>query len=284
MSVQNRRFSRDVLVRTAAVSSSLVDLLVRLDAPLGSRTLQYVRRRLEHYGIDTSHFTDESLPPGERRSYTKERLSEAAANTHSIREMFEYMGYTPSESPYDYVRRKLDRLGIDTSHFTGGRRHRPLVTSLEDLRPALAESRSLAQALKRLGLADNGATRTCLKRAIDEYGLSTSHFTGRAHSRGAPSPHRKKAADILRRLEPGTPRTRTSHLRRALDDLQVVRKCSACGIGDTWQGKRLVLEIDHINGDRLDNRHANLRYLCPNCHSLTATWCRNRHRSEAVED
>ncbi|MGI5528329.1 HNH endonuclease signature motif containing protein [Streptomyces syringium] len=50
------------------------------------------------------------------------------------------------------------------------------------------------------------------------------------------------------------------------------RVCSACGIGETWQGKRLVLEIDHINGDRLDNRADNLRYLCPSCHSQTRTF------------
>ncbi|MFE2308005.1 hypothetical protein [Streptomyces sp. NPDC059411] len=32
--------------------------------------------------------------------------------------------------------------------------------------------------------------------------------------------------------------------------------------------------MDHASGDRLDNRRENLRYLCPNCHSLTDTWRR----------
>ena len=36
--------------------------------------------------------------------------------------------------------------------------------------------------------------------------------------------------------------------------------------------KRLVLELDHINGISNDNRIGNLRLLCPNCHSQTKTY------------
>jgi 5-methylcytosine-specific restriction endonuclease McrA len=32
------------------------------------------------------------------------------------------------------------------------------------------------------------------------------------------------------------------------------------------------LELDHINGRRDDNRLANLRILCPNCHAQTDTY------------
>lgn len=35
----------------------------------------------------------------------------------------------------------------------------------------------------------------------------------------------------------------------------------------------IPLEIDHINGIHNDNRIENLRFLCPNCHSLTPTYC-----------
>ena len=47
--------------------------------------------------------------------------------------------------------------------------------------------------------------------------------------------------------------------------------CNKCGI-DTWLGETLVLDLDHINGNNKDNRLANLRYLCPNCHSQTDTF------------
>jgi predicted HNH restriction endonuclease len=36
------------------------------------------------------------------------------------------------------------------------------------------------------------------------------------------------------------------------------------------------LEIDHINGDIVDNRSENLRFLCPNCHATTPTYCRKK--------
>lgn len=48
-------------------------------------------------------------------------------------------------------------------------------------------------------------------------------------------------------------------------------KCVKCGI-DRWQGETIVLDLDHINGDNLDNRLENLRFLCPNCHSQTDTY------------
>ena len=34
-----------------------------------------------------------------------------------------------------------------------------------------------------------------------------------------------------------------------------------------WNGKPLKLILDHKNGNNSDDRHENLRFLCPNCNS-----------------
>ncbi|MFF8829802.1 HNH endonuclease [Streptomyces sp. NPDC015131] len=274
------RYPRDLLTRTAAVSSSLVDLMRRVEAPLGSITRRYLRNRLEHYGIDTSHFVDEPLPERANRTYAKAVLEEAAAHSHSIRDVLERLGYPPSDSPYGHVRKKLDQFGIDTAHFTGRSGDSPF--SREQLADAVATSHSLAGVLRSLGQRDSGAARVRVRREIAEHGLSTDHFTGQAHQTGRTSPKRKTPEEVLVRSAGGTRRTKTAMLRRALDDLDVPRVCVACGVGDVWQGKRLVLEIDHSNGDHLDNRRENLRYLCPSCHSQTKTFS-NRSRLTSAD-
>ena len=47
--------------------------------------------------------------------------------------------------------------------------------------------------------------------------------------------------------------------------------CEVCGISE-WNGKDLVLQVDHINGDPYNNNADNLRLICPNCHSQTDTF------------
>ena len=61
-------------------------------------------------------------------------------------------------------------------------------------------------------------------------------------------------------------------------------KCLICHRSE-WLSNPLPLEYDHVNGDRHDNSRENVRGLCPNCHSQTATWRgRNKSGKQKVDD
>lgn len=52
-------------------------------------------------------------------------------------------------------------------------------------------------------------------------------------------------------------------------------KCLDCKNRGVWNNKELILELEHIDGDRNNNRRENLKWLCPNCHSQTLTFRKN---------
>jgi Zn finger protein HypA/HybF involved in hydrogenase expression len=130
------------------------------------------------------------------------------------------------------------------------------------LAPVVAESTSIAQVLSKLGLLPAGGNYLNLKRNIILFELDTSHFTGQSWNKGRYTP--------LRDLK-----CKTAIKNHILRDAGY--KCQECHISE-WMGKRITLELDHINGNPLDNSRENLRILCPNCHSQTATF-RNQKRS-----
>ena len=58
--------------------------------------------------------------------------------------------------------------------------------------------------------------------------------------------------------------------------------CIECGQTNKHNGKKLVLQLDHINGDNNDYRIENLRILCPNCHSQTNTFAGKNQKERRI--
>jgi hypothetical protein len=143
---------------------------------------------------------------------------------------------------------------------------------VEKIKDAVKNSFSKAQTLRRLGVVVAGGNYATLDKWISQLNLDTSHWTGKGHLRGRTHNWSKKKP-LSDYLIDGTWLCTSSIKKRLIKELVLLEKCAECGLEKYWNNKPLTLQLDHVNGKRNDNRIENLRLLCPNCHSQTATFC-----------
>lgn len=106
-----------------------------------------------------------------------------------------------------------------------------------------------------------------LQRISRDNSVNTAHFVGHVNKGQHIAKHTEDTALVENSSVP------RGSLRKVLIRLGLYKPfCEECNDPDVWKGKALTLEIDHINGVCTDNRINNLRWLCPNCHSQTATY------------
>lgn len=153
------------------------------------------------------------------------------------------------------------------------------------LESAAASSRSVAQVIDALGLPWSGGRHSTVKTKLQEFGIDTRHFDGQGANRGQ---HyrggcaRRAWQDVLKLRSKR--RESAFRLRRALIETGRPYKCGICGLEPSWNGRELRLPVDHIDGNWLDCRPDNLRFLCPNCHSQTETFGKNVGGTDVTSD
>ncbi len=113
-------------------------------------------------------------------------------------------------------------------------------------------------------LADQcGVSRQTVTRIIEEAGIDVSHFTRTKN---------QKVSDPKKWLVKRKSGKRQIMVRRVILQHKLLEyRCQKCKRDPVWMDELLVLDLDHINGNCLDDRLKNLRFLCPNCHSQTPT-------------
>ncbi len=116
-----------------------------------------------------------------------------------------------------------------------------------------------------------GVPRRRVKEVLDAHNIDTSHFC------------------VCKDRPIGFEKVFTYHAKR---NNMLVRRylllyevfpyhCAMCGLEDEWNGSRLTLQLDHIDGDPCNNFIENLRWLCPNCHTQTSTYCGRKARGKS---
>jgi len=138
------------------------------------------------------------------------------------------------------------------------------------LREAVEKSTSLRQVLRLLGLRAAGGNYEQLKKYIVELEIEDGHLKGKGWSKGLSGIGKPRVA--LTELLVEDSMYQSFKLKKRLFAAGLKKAvCEQCGWCKQANDGRVPVELDHINGNRRDNRLENLRILCPNCHSLQST-------------
>ncbi len=140
----------------------------------------------------------------------------------------------------------------------------------KQLKAAVKTSKSVRQVIFKLGLVPAGGNYVHVQRRIEDLDLNTKHFTGQGWNVGL-NFRPKEPTPIKEILVKNSKHQSFSLKRRLFIEGLKLPKCEMCGWCQKSVDGRIPVELDHINGDRYDNRLENLRILCPNCHSLQPT-------------
>ena len=144
----------------------------------------------------------------------------------------------------------------------------------EEFEKNVKDAISYNQLVKKL--YNRSVNHRTVKNRIEEEKIDTTHFKNECDS---------TSISLEEILIKNSSFNNGQRIKKKLIKSNILEdKCSECGLGNIWNNKSIALQLDHINGDHTDNRIENLRILCPNCHSQTSTFCKNKKRNVLVKE
>lgn len=159
------------------------------------------------------------------------------------------------------------------------RRLNPIWDNEELLKEAARTCKSATEMLTFLGLNHNGGNYGTLSGRAQIYGFVIPRFTGHDQTAAARKGNRYTVEELF--SDRGIRAHGHTLKKNLIEHFGYEDICSECGQLPEWNGKPLVLEVDHIDGNKFNHTVENLRILCGHCHSQTETF-RGRNKDKKI--
>jgi hypothetical protein len=164
----------------------------------------------------------------------------------------------------------------------------PVWTNSKDqIQKLLNESSSFVEVLEKLNLCSHSGNHRTLKLRIKEDSLNIDILKENRNKIIKSTAFKEKIplAEIM--VQNSKYYNSTGLKKRLIKENILKYACAKCGNDGNWMGTKLVLQLEHKNGNSRDHRLENLSLLCPNCHSQTETYAgknsSNKKNSTCIE-
>jgi hypothetical protein len=230
-----------------------------------------IQEKVANMQLDIDHFY------GQKSPISDDVFKTIVATSYSVHQI---MGKCKTENGRSHgkITKRIADLDIDISHF---KKIKKQTKYRSDCRLDAIDDETFNTlvndntTLRNLSIAcgysgDGGVPPRKIVIRIEKLGLDTKHFKSEAIKGDKIFVVDSKYAN------------RTEIKKRLQRDFDVPYECVACKNQNftksddgvlMWNNKEIVLQLEHKNGIRNDNRLENLEFLCPSCHSQTSTFC-----------
>lgn len=203
--------------------------------------------------------------------YMETKIIDQYQNFPTFKEFIGYLGLEYSPHNVRYVSNVLKHNGI--KHQFKSRFSVISKASRDELQSIVDASSSIVEVLRKFNLRNCGGNSKTLQNRIIELGIDTSSMINNKRNISIERNQYLDYADYISKVT-----SRKDIKRYILENELIKYSCSECLNEGTHNDKPLTLQLDHIDGNNSNNKLDNLRFLCPNCHSQTETYCGRKNK------
>ena len=236
--------------------------------------LSIIKQKVTNMRLSTDHFF------GQQPKISDDDFKTIVKESNSLAQVVINCGMTNGGDYRKKILNRIEDLCIDISHFKSRNMQREykLTNKLdaiddETFKTLVKNNTTWINLGQACGYTYFGSMKKKVAMRIEKLGLDTNHFE-KSSNQMIPS----DKVFVVDSKYHGTDGIK----KRLLTDFNFPYECAGCRNQNftkcddgvlMWNKKKIVLQLEHKNGNRTDNRLDNLEFLCPNCHSQTQTFC-----------